>query len=264
VLRIPRTSFLLALLLLSQFQPSVRASDIDEMPAEIWPRNHLRMPAEISPPHQIGRPPVHHYASWDFGLTFRIESLLCRRFSALDCHGLTGQTTSRMEFKLQDGSKISGVKTSSSGKETRLDSLAKKLILDSSGSPELKLPSSLAGKTISVSSTFHKDGSSRWVDVHINNNSKPKTHESSRRGSYDQYGPKNRNNDQHGSETRTIDDRFRDPFMDQSVDESPVKPVIDLRIPLEERNRPNRQMIEYKNENGEKRIKLIPVDSGSH
>ena len=120
--RILRTSFVLVLLLLSQTHTAVHARGIDDMPAEIWPRDYSIIPAEISAPHQIGRPPVHHYASWDFGLTFRIESLLCRRFSALDCHGLTGQTTSSIQFKLQDGSKISGVKISSSGKETQLDS----------------------------------------------------------------------------------------------------------------------------------------------
>lgn len=229
-----------ALLLLSLFHSSSHGYDPDEFPL-IRTRPMLRFPAEVRSRSANDKDVATSYRTWDFGFAFRVESLLCRRFSAIDCYGFTGQQVCKIDFKLQDGSKISDVKITNNSNNTGFDSLAKKLILDLSGSPELQFPKSLMGKSITVSSTFHKEGTSRWVDVRLDD------------GSELEYLYKLRKEKRDASSPRV---------------DSPNKPLIDLRKPpLEEQvpqkpSVPDRQMIEYENENGEKRIKLIPVDNG--
>lgn len=168
-------------------------------------------------------PPV---TNWDLGHHFRIESLLCRKLNAVDCPTFAEDQHCQIDFALSDVCEISNVKIARPGKVPEFDQLAKRTVFDLNGSPELKLPRSKDGKAKSVSSFFHKAGASRWVTI-----------------------------------------RFNDDYRERaSIYQTIIEHPNDFRVPpLQNRERPeprptDRQMLEYKNENGETRFKLVPVD----
>lgn len=229
------TSFFI-LLLLSSFCCPAQSIDLDDMPAEIWPPLYYRGSYQRQP-HDTSHQQRPTATKWDFGLQNRIESLLCRKLRAANCVMFTKDQKCRIDFELYDSFKIKNVKISSHSEDVRFDQISKDLILHSIGSPELKLEKIQMGKPLKVSSTFHKAGTSRWVVVYVD-----------------------KRNESAPDRLRPFDYGFKNWDYD-----SISRPLIDLRRrQLEDEPAPpqptDRQMIEYKNEFGEKRFKLVPVD----
>jgi hypothetical protein len=197
----------------------------------------MDIPAEVGHPSEVmsgwryKKTTVPLTEDWKFGLPFRIESVLCQKFRQANCPSFAENQSCKIEFELVDNAKIKNVKVSRHSKAPAFEILAKNVILASNGSPEIRLPKSQRGTTVSVSSTFYKAETWRWVVVSLDNassvnKSEPRIPDRADPNSYD----------------------FR---MRQS---NPYK-----RLPWPT----DRQVIEYKNEKGETRFKLVPVDNST-
>jgi len=246
-------------------------------------------PAEVNQPKKYWTPVTPKcyveisarstFQNWNFGPQFRLESLLCRRLKEAECSAFADDQKCKIDFEICDGTKIQNMKIATPSKDPKFDQLSKDILWAAIDSPELKLDKKRDGKPLAVSSTFYKAGTWRWVVVHFNDDNKPVTTTSQnsygfklnkdsryaeflefrKRHLLDQKRPVLQVPERKAPEQ--VAPKLQAPEQQTPEQQAPEQQAPEPRVPAQHTS-PGpapRQMIEYKNEFGEKRFKWVPV-----